>query len=193
MWREPPWTAPLDVAAAIDRVPDDAVLSGMFTAAVVAGATAQGVRVPSARERYVGFRKYPMREHAQVLVEAARGMWPELPLRHGLRKLGRATPAALVTSTIGRVVVGSVEGPIEVVRGVARSYSIHAQPGSVEVVPVGPCSVIARLRDVYHFLDSHHVGVFEGALRFANVADPRVRIHALSASDADLLLDWSAG
>ncbi|MDQ3035397.1 MAG: DUF2378 family protein [Myxococcota bacterium] len=192
-WSEPPWNAPLDADAVIEAVPAHAMINGMFIGAVVAGATARGVAVPSARARYVGFHKYRIREHAQVLVEAARGMWPGLPLRQGLRKLGRATPGALVTSTIGRVVVGSVEGPFEILRGMARSYSIHAQPGSLEIIEAEPRAAVVRMRDVYHFLDSHHIGVFEGALRYAKVSEPRVRIRARSPSDADLLCEWTDG
>lgn len=189
-WSEPPWRATLDARAAIDAIPADAMIHGMFVAAVVDAAAARGVTLPSARERYLGFRKYLLREHAQLLVEAAQGMWPRLSLRQGLRKLGRGAPRALVSSMVGRVVLGSVEGPVEVVRAMARSYPIHAQPGSLDVEVLAPGSAVVRMRQIHHFLDSHHVGVFEGVLRYAEVTEPRVRIRMLSRVDADLLCEW---
>lgn len=189
-WSEPPWRAPLDVAAEIEAIPAHAVINGMFIQAVVDGAAARGVRVPTARERYLGFRKYPMREHAQILVEAARGIWPELPAREGLRKLGRGAPGALVSSMLGRVVLGSVEGPLEVLKAMARSYSMHAQPGSLEITELAPGRAIVHMRAVHHFLDSHHVGVFEGVLRYAKVEGGPVRIRPIARGDADLLCEW---
>ena len=189
-WSEPPWRAPLDVVAEIEAIPADAIIHGMFILAVVDGALARGVRLPSARERYLGFRKYPMREHAQVLVEAARGMWPELPAREGLRKLGRGAPRALVSSMLGRVVLGSVEGPLEVLRAMARSYPMHAQPGSLEITELAPGRAIVHMRQIHHFLDCHHVGVFEGVLRYAKVEGGRVRIRPIARGDADLLCEW---
>jgi hypothetical protein len=126
-WSEAPWHAPLDATAAVEAIPDDAMISGMFISAVIDAARGGGMTLPSARERYVAFRKYPLREHAQILVEAARAIWPALGLREGLRKLGRGAPRALVSSMVGRVVLGSVEGPLEILGAMARSYPIHAQ------------------------------------------------------------------
>jgi uncharacterized protein (TIGR02265 family) len=189
-WSEAPWHAPLDATAAIEAIPDDAMISGMFISAVIDAARGGGTTLPSARERYVAFRKYPLREHAQILVEAARAIWPGLGLREGLRKLGRGAPRALVSSMVGRVVLGSVEGPLEILGAMARSYPIHAQPGSLEVVALGHGRAVVRMREIHHFLDSHHVGVFEGARRYAEVSEPRVRIHVRSGVDADLLCEW---
>lgn len=189
-WREAPWGAPLDADAEIDAIPADAMISGMFISAVVDAARARGVALPSARARYVAFNKYLLREHAQILVEAARGIWPALSTREGLRKLGRGAPRALVSSMVGRVVLGSVEGPVEILRAMARSYPIHTQPGSLEVEVLGAGRVVVRVRQIQHFLDSHHIGVFEGVLRYAEVSEPRVRIRPLSRVDADLLCEW---
>ena len=136
--------------------------------------------------------RYPLREHATLLVEAARALWPQESLRSGLRRLGRGASRALVHTIVGRVVLGSVDGPLEMLQAMATSYAIHASPGDVEVVVLGPRQAVVRLREIHHFLDSHHVGVFEGVLRQAAVRDPRVRLHAYSRIDADLLCEWSA-
>jgi len=189
-WADPPWSAPLDTEAAIEAIPAEATLSGVFLAAVADGASKDGP-LPGARTSYTHFRPYPLREHARLLVAAAPVLWPRESMREGLRRLGRRTPQALVGSLIGRVVLGSVEGPLEVLRAVARSYPMHLKPGSAEVVELGPGRAVVRLREVHHFVDSHHCGSLEGALRYAEV-DGRVRVHAYSRADADFLCEWTA-
>jgi hypothetical protein len=104
--------------------------------------------------------------------------------------LGRGSPHALVQSIIGRVVLGSVEGPVENIRAMAKSYALHTKPASLEVVDEAPGRAVVRAQDVLYFLDSHHVGVFEGVLKYAEVEERRVRIHSWSDTEADLLLEW---
>ena len=49
---------------------------------------------------------------------------------------------------------------------------------------------VVRLEDIHYFLDSHHVGTFEGALKFAKV-EGRVLIARRGRAAADLLLEWN--
>lgn len=187
---DPPWDAPIDVAKEIDRIPSTATMNGLFLSAIVEMAQQRGAMLPSARATYIGFRPYPLREHCVLMVEAARALWPELPMRQALRKIGRGAPRTLVRSMIGRVVLGSVEGPLEILRAMAKAYPLQSSPGSLEVAPLGPGRAEVRMRDIHHFLDSHHVGVFEGVLHYAEVEEPRVLIDMRSVHDADLLCTW---
>jgi uncharacterized protein (TIGR02265 family) len=189
---EPPWDAPLDAQEEIARVPEDATISGMFLAPLALEAGRQGVPLPSARDRYVPFKFYPLREHCRLLVEMCERLFGDRPLRQGLRKLGRGAPAALVASTLGKVVLGSAEGVDQVVSAMAKAYPLNARPSRVTVLETMPGRAVVRLEDVHYFLDSHHVGTFEGALKFAGVAG-RVLIASQSRTCADLLLEWSAG
>lgn len=191
-FRAPSADAPLDVEQVLRAIPANATMTGLFLAAVVREAARVNVRLPSARERYGSFRPYPLREHAELLVQAAQALWPTLPIRTSLRKLGRGAPRTLVQSMVGRVVLGSVEGPMEILRAMAKSYPIHSQPGTLEVVELAPGRAVVRMQEIHHFLDSHHVGVFEGVLRWAQVQGT-VRIHPYSRVDADLLCEWKAG
>lgn len=189
-WNEPPWREPLDADAVIAAIPSSASITGVFLQAVAEMAKQRRVALPSARESYVSFRQYLLREHATLMVEAARACWPRESLREGLRHMGRGSPGALVQSMIGRVVLGSVEGPLEIIGAMTKSYALHTKPASLEVVQAEPGRAIVRATDVLYFLDSHHVGVFEGVLKYAEVEERRVRIHAWSDTEADLLLEW---
>jgi len=190
-FREPDLDGPLEVELVLRSIPANATMTGLFLAAVVREAERLHVKLPSARERYGSFRPYPLREHAELLVQASRALWPTVPIRQSLRKLGRGAPRTLVQSMVGRVVLGSVEGPMEILRAMAKSYSIHTQPGKLEVIDLGPGRAVVRMTEIHHFLDSHHVGVFEGVLRWAQVTGT-VRIHVYSRTDADLLCEWKA-
>jgi uncharacterized protein (TIGR02265 family) len=186
---EPPWDAPLDAARVCSSIPSDATISGMFFAALVAGAKARGLALPSARDRYTSFHFYPVADLATLLIEAAERFFPGRPLRQALRAMGRAGPAARQTATIGKVTLGSTEGAHAAVGAMGNAYELNLRPSRVSMSGSGPTWATVRLDKVPYFLDSHHVGTFEGVLRFAGVQGT-VRIASRSATSADLLLTW---
>ncbi len=125
-------------------------------------------------------------------MSAAKIFYPERSLRHGLRAIGTAAPAAFSSSVLGKVTLGSAEGVHAVVTAIVNTYSINVRPSRCFVVESSPTSMIVSLNDVHHFLDSHHVGVFEGTLKYAGV-EGRVRIASKQRHLADLLLEWTPG
>ncbi len=188
---DPPWSAPLDVASALSSIPRDATISGMFFSFLVAGAKAQGVTLPSARPRYTQFMFYPVLELAQLVVEAAGALFPKRTLRHGFRILGRSSPNAFLTSMLGKVTLGATEGVHPAILALANGYQLNVRPSTVSVLSSGPKWAIVRVDGVPYFLDSHHVGVLEGVLHFAN-AEGTVRIASRSVGSADFLMTWDA-
>jgi uncharacterized protein (TIGR02265 family) len=188
---EPPWEAALDAESVIESIPREALIAGMFFVAVQKGAERRGITLPEARERYLPFGFYSIAKFAPLLVSAARVFYPDRPLREGLRAIGTAAPAAFSSSVLGKVTLGSAEGVHAVVTSIVNTYSINVRPSQCFVVESGPTSMIVSLNDVHHFLDSHHVGVFEGTLKYAGV-EGRVLIAAKSSISAELLLEWRA-
>ncbi|CAN5584947.1 hypothetical protein BH09MYX1_BH09MYX1_24790 [soil metagenome] len=188
-WREPDWTTPLDDAAALRAIPETATMTGMFLDAVAKLGRDKGFSPPSARARYTAFQAYPLLERCRIVLEVARAIHPNLPLRQARRRLGLGAPYVLMQSTVGRVVLGSVDGPLATLQAMARSYMLHMRPGSLTVEPHGERAAVVSMREIYNFLDSHNVGVFEGALADARV-EGRVRLHSRSATSAELLCEW---
>lgn len=184
-----PWSSLLDVPAVIASIPESATISGMFVAPLVTEAARVGVTLPSARDRYLPFKFYPLREHAQLLIETCQRRLPNLSLRQALRKLGRGAPAALMSSTLGKVILGSADNTIDMIRAMAKAYPLNARPTRVTITDSQPGRAVVRMEEVYYFLDSHHVGVFEGVLKFAKV-DGTVLIDVRGRGAADLLLTW---
>jgi uncharacterized protein (TIGR02265 family) len=186
---EPPWTAPLDAETELRALPQAAQVRGLLIAPMLANAKKRGTTPAGSRERYLSFNLYPLREHARLLVDTCQATFPELSLRQGLRKLGRGASDAFGASTLGKVTLGAAQGVHDIVTAFAKGYELNLQPGRACVVESGPRRLIVSLDDVHYFLDSHHVGAFEGVLKRAGIRG-RVLIAPRGRAAADLLLEW---
>lgn len=186
---EPPWGAPVDVEGTLREIPPTATLAGMFLAPIAQEARRRGGSLPSARERYLPFGFYPVTEHVRLLVEASELLFPGKSLRIALRMFGRATPQAMLASTLGRVTLGTAGGVHEAIAAMVQTYPINLKPSHAEIIASDHHSVVIRLAEVWFFLDSNHVGIFEGTMRFAGVKG-QVRVCKRSASEADFLCTW---
>lgn len=176
---------------ALSTIPADAKISGMFFVALVTGAKTRGLALPSSRERYVPFNFYPVTELARLLIEAAERFYPERTLRHALRTLGRSAPDAFLSSTLGKVTLGSTAGVHAAVAAMANAYELNLRPSRVSTLESGADWVVIRLDKVVYFVDSHHVGTFEGTLRFAGVKGS-VQLASRGNASADFLVTWDA-
>lgn len=185
----PSWTAPLDGERAIAGMPEQATIAGVFFLALSDAAVRHSVKLAFPRSRYLQFGFYPVREFARLLVEVAPKFYPGTSLRQGLRLIGQVGPKAFLRTTLGRVTLGAGEGVHAAVTAVAKTYAINVRTSRCEVLSVEPRSMMVSLDDVPHFLDCHHVGVFEGCLEYAR-ATGEVRIHVRGERAADLLLTW---
>jgi uncharacterized protein (TIGR02265 family) len=186
----PPWSAPLDVPSALAVIAPEATIAGMFFLAVVEGAKRRSVTIPGLRERYLPFGFYPVSEFAPLLLSAAASFYPERSLRQGLRAIGKTGPIVFLESQLGKVTLGSAIGVHAAVEAIAKTYAINIRHSQCTVSQATEKSCIVSMRDVPHFLDSHHVGVFEGTLDYAGVKG-NVLIASHSATSADLRLDWA--
>jgi uncharacterized protein (TIGR02265 family) len=186
---DPPWNEPLDAEAAVLAVPEDALVRGFMTIPMIAEAKKLGMSWQPPRARYIPFNFYPLREHVQMLVWHCTALFPDLSLREALRKLGRGAPNALLGSTVGKVTMGSAEGVRDIVTAFTKAYELSLQPCSTEIIRDGRRHIIVSLASVPYFLDCHHVGAFEGAMKRAGVRGT-VAINVLSNAAAHFLLEW---
>ena len=70
-----------------------------------------------------------------------------------------------------------------------RGYAVSMPCAKIDVVESSAGSVTLRMTGMYTFVDSHHVGVFEGVARACGVrAESTVRLHSLVAGD--MRLTW---
>ncbi|MBI2388770.1 MAG: DUF2378 family protein [Deltaproteobacteria bacterium] len=186
---DPPWDAPLDVALELRRIPESGRQKGMFLQALQAEAQRRGATLPSARERYVPFQGYPLREHAQLLVEAAQAFYADVPLRIGLRRLGRGAVSALLESTVGKVVWSSATDPHAALEAMTKAYQISMPGCAASIESRYARSAVVRVSGIPFFLDCHHVGCFEGAMRAMGL-EGSVQLRLESFSSGELLCAW---
>lgn len=189
-FREPSWTAPLDVDRELECIPPAALIRGMFILPVIAEAKRVQRGTINMRDRYVPFQFYPLREHARLLAETSALVFPKLPLRQALRKFGRGAPAAFLSSRLGRVVMQPGLDVVEIAMGFAKGYELSLTPGRATVEQRSERSMDVTMEDVHYFLDSHHVGAFEGTLRMAGLQAAQVLVHRISAACAILRFEW---
>ncbi len=185
----PDWNEPLDVAAYLASTPRAARIKGMFPAAVADGARARGLSLPSARERYLPFADVPVTEFANLLVEAAQSFFPDVPLRVALRDLGRSAFPVLIQTLVGRVVLSTAADMPTALQAGAKAYLVALPTCRVEIAELSDRRAVISLKNVYYFLDSHHVGVFEGLSKSVGVR-VRTRIRLRSKFDGDFELTW---
>jgi uncharacterized protein (TIGR02265 family) len=186
---DPDWGAPLDVAAYVAGIPPTAVVKGVFPAAVAEAARRKGKQLTNARERYHPFSDVPLKEYIPMLVDCSEALFPDLPLRTGLRKLGRASLDAIARSTFGRILLTNILDVQTSLAAVSKGASI-ATPGSrIEVTDVAERRAVITLSRVYTFIDSHHIGILEKILGAASV-QVHARVRLRGPYDGDIELTW---
>lgn len=188
MFHAPPWGAPLDVDAVIAAIPKDATVKGVFLNSVATALPRDETALR--RDRYLAFADYPLVELAHLLVVAADALFPALPVRQALRKMGRRTPRILLETTYGKVVFAGATEMHEVLEATAKAYGVMAG-AKVTVEDAGEGFARIRLEDVFWFLDSNHVGVFEGLMKYCGVRG-NVDIRLESPSRGEFALTWRA-
>jgi uncharacterized protein (TIGR02265 family) len=185
----PDWNEPLDAAAYIASTPRTARIKGMFPAAVADSAKARGLNLPSARERYLPFADVPVTEFATLLVEAAQSFFPNSPIRIGLRDLGRSAFPVLLQTMVGRVVLSTAADMPSALQAGAKAYVVALPTCRVEILELSEKRAVISLKNIYYFLDSHHVGVFEGLAKSIGLR-VTTRIRLRGKFDGDFELTW---
>jgi hypothetical protein len=90
---------------------------------------------------------------------------------------------------LGKVTLGSAIGVHSVIEAVANTYGVNIRASSCAVTHTAEKACLVSLANVQYFLDSHHIGVFEGTMTHAGVSG-RVRIASQNEFNAELLLQW---
>ncbi len=185
----PDFNAPLDLNKLLAQIPETAKVKGMFFHSAINQARELGCKAPG-REKYTAFQDYTVREHVQVLVDCAKLIHPRLPVREGVRRLGREGYRAFASSMFGKVFFSLAARSFEAaIRLTGKAYGTVGSTSSAEVIEESPKSVIIHLRGVWNLPECYHIGVFEGALTdYRKEGEVLLRQHAID--DAELRMVW---
>jgi uncharacterized protein (TIGR02265 family) len=158
----------------------------MFFSELVDLCAASRVDLPAlagvAPRRYLPFNDYPL--HQWIAVTAAGVLHPRLPRGEGLRRLGWSALDTILASRVGRTVLGSFGGDVEMLlTHHPKIYRLTLSFGHVTVDRPSPRTFVYRASDLPLFLESWNVGVLEGVLRHTG-ARGTVRIATAGLADA---------
>ncbi len=186
---EPVWEAPIDLVAHRALAPRDGKVKGMFFRRIIAETRAVTGR-PITTRPFFAFSDYPLADWLTLLHDAALFAHPRLPVRAGLRRLGRAMVPAFAESMLGKVVY-SVAGDslMRALPLTPRVWSVISNHGTAEVRELRQGRVIICLRNVWDFLDSFQLGSIEGGMAFFGV-DAAVKVAMLGPCEADFEVTW---
>lgn len=187
---EPPiWTQPLDVNDRIAKVPANGRLRGVFFQVIVDALATQGKASPTLRH-YAGFSRYPLREYLELSVAAAKQLYPNEPIREGLRRIGHAVYPAFKNTMAGSAIFSFANDDFSKVSALAqKAYSIVLEPSDVSIRELEPRHIVVHLREVYNFPDCLQIGVWEGAMAVCGVqGDLYLKVN--STSDVELEIQW---
>lgn len=160
----PDFQAPLDVAGWDNRVLPDSTVKGWVMAGMLDAVKAAGKTLPGVGP-FTSFKDYPGITINHVAIRAASTLYPGMPQREALRRVGRLAYPTLTTTLAGRVLFGVLGKDIHaVLKLAAKAYDLAGKPGRCTTVELGPNHVVLRLDDVFSYTDCYQVGVLEGAL-----------------------------
>jgi uncharacterized protein (TIGR02265 family) len=106
-------TGTLDVEATARAIPASFVVKGMFFSRIVEQLgdgypkVEPHLSMPPKQGRYVPFRDYPQSDYVRISTAAAQKVYPSVPLREALRRLGRDDLGVLASSTIGKITLAA--------------------------------------------------------------------------------------
>ncbi len=186
----PDFHAPLNPEDYVARVPASARIKGMMMAAVR--------RPLSPRQRadfpqtYIAFKDYPLVDHLRLLAKVAERLYPTLPLRSGLRRIGQQVFGTFAASLAGRVLLSMVGNDIEAaIHATDRAYQMSANTGRVHVLDYQSGIAHLRLEGIYNFIDCYHVGILEGGLTQLGV-NPTVLWRPIASGCGEFEVRWVA-
>ena len=158
------FTQDIDLDAVRRTISAGSVVKGMFLGSVVEAVTAAGKTLPRA-DRFLAFKDYPSETQLDLLVDAARALHPDVPLREGIRRIGAGAYPALVSSMIGKVIFGVLGTDItKITKLVHKAYEISGKPARATLIDLSANHSLVRL-DQTLLPDCYQVGIFEGVFR----------------------------
>lgn len=191
-FHEPDWESDYDWEAYASRAPSHMTVRGVFMKGVYDFCRARRVEFPGDPD-YSILKQYPNAEYQALTVKAARAVYPSLPLRLGLREIGKTVYVDFASSPAGKALFAMAGSDFSRAAFLAsKAYGIAASIGSCRVTfSEHRTSCIAELHDVWNYPNTLQVGVWEGALdAFGQHGKVRVREYD-DISRVDLFVDWS--
>jgi uncharacterized protein (TIGR02265 family) len=188
-YERPNFRAALIVDTYVTGCSPQATSKGFYASAFLREATSNGQHLEGYGP-YRDFKDYPQQENIRLIAECARRLYPDEPLREGIRRIGWSVFPILLSTMIGKVVFGALGDNIPaVVRMTPRGFEVSLNQGRCEVLHVAENEAELCVSDCYLFPDCFFVGVFEGALAHYG-RDAQILVRNAKAGSCEYLARW---
>ncbi len=155
----------VDVASYMRRVPRHATGKGMFLLRLLEELDRRGIARPT-QERFLPFSDYPFQRCIELNAEAARLMYPTVPLSDALRRVAWWSFDTFADSLIGQVLFGAVRHDVaSILKLSSRALSYTTNVGTYELDVVRDRTAVLHVHDAFLFAEYFAVGMLEGVLR----------------------------
>jgi uncharacterized protein (TIGR02265 family) len=195
-FRAPDFSKPFDLRVYLANTPEDATCKGLFFQDVLKAVRAARVsvsaeRLPQLERRYAAFGDYSLREHMDLTTRAAGILYPGVPTREGLRRLGWLVYPGFADSLVGKVIFTIFGEHLDRVYELGpRSFPASLSRGRAATERLGERHWRITFHEIYGFLDCYYVGVMEGPIRRVQKT-PDVRVYTQTLSDGVMDVRWS--
>lgn len=183
------WQEPFDLEAALASVPEDATVRGMFFQ-FLEGRLLRVNGKPLGDYEHGAFQPYPAREYVRMIHTTARTLFPELPVREALRRVGHFLYDDFERTMVGKAIFAVAGRDFSRLCALAhKAYAVSYAPCELraEVVSRGRATVV--MAPVHILPDTFQVGAWEGAARFCGLS-PTVRVHRVRPGFVELELRY---
>lgn len=192
-FRPPRFSDPIDLDAHLALLEPRAACKGLFFASVIRQRRAHGGAFgldAIVERKYLPFLDYSYADYLRLLVDTAAKVGSDGSVGDGARLLGRRAYSAFLGTSAGKVVFGAFSMQFELVMGVAaRGWEIGLNFGKVRSERVGTNHFHLHFQGMPALLETHQVGVVEGAMELCGVRG-EVLVSSRSLSDATLDVRW---
>jgi uncharacterized protein (TIGR02265 family) len=188
-------TGEIDADAYLRRVPSDAKCKGVYfhdalTLLRKANLSDSGPLAELAQRRYIPFRDYSLREHMEITLAVSKALFPELPGREAMRRLGLKAFPTFMQTLMGRIIFKTLGPDLDqVLRAGPRSFEVSLTRGRAVATRVADGHWRYEFSDMFGFLDTYYVGVMEGPIRAFGYTS-NIEISATTLSDAVMNIRW---
>jgi uncharacterized protein (TIGR02265 family) len=171
----------------IQNTPVTCKVNGMYVTAMRDMMLAEGVELPEMKA--YPFRYYSLQDYMELVVSCSITLYGSVPLREGLRRLGRLVIPTFANSLVGKVLLANHFWGVALTC-LARGYQVSLRPGKCTVTEFTSGHALIELRDVWLFGDSYQVGVIEGLMDWYKI-DGTITPKSLSQCNTDLVVEWA--
>jgi uncharacterized protein (TIGR02265 family) len=165
-FHRPDYSLPFTLSERLRGLSAEKTVKGFLLQGLANAAKEAGNPLPAER-KFIAFKDYPLTEGAQLLVDVARRIYPDVPEQEGLRRMGHRVFGFLSDSVLGRVLLGTV--------GMRLETLLDAMPKIFgQLIKNGRVTVLERTANSAHLLyqdfcpdllDCLHLGILEGGLK----------------------------